>query len=139
MTHGPIEFVVIGFAGNKFSGRIMPALEALVNSKTVRILDLTFVKKDENGAIQSLEFDELSPEEVALFERIGGEVYSVIGREDIMAAAAALPNNSSAALIIWEAAWAARFRAAVVEADGMLIAHAPLAADVIEAALIVKQ
>lgn len=135
MTHGPMEFVVIGFAGSRFSGRIIPALEALVNSKTVRILDLTFVKKDETGAIHSLEFDELSQDEIALFERIGGEVYSVIGYEDIMAAAAALPNNSSAALIIWETVWASRFRAAVVEAKGMLIAHAPLGSDVIEAAL----
>ena len=135
MAYGPIELVVIGFAGDKFSGRIMPALESLVNSKIVRILDLTFVKKDENGTIKSLEFNELKPDELAMFERIGGEVYSVIGHEDIMAAAAALPNHSSAALIIWEAAWASRFRAAVRAADGMLIAHVPLEGDALEKVL----
>lgn len=135
MAYGPIELVVIGFAGDKFSNRIIPALEALVNSKTVRILDLTFVKKNENGVIQGLEFNELAPDELAMFEHIGGEVYSVIGHEDIMAAAAALPNNSSAALIIWEAAWAARFRAEVSKADGMLIAHIPLDAAALEKAL----
>lgn len=138
MAYGPLELVVIGFAGDKFSDRIMPALETLVNSKTVRILDLAFVKKDENGTIQSLEFNELTPDELAMFERIGGEVYGVIGHEDIMAAAAALPNNSSAALIVWEATWAVRFRAAVRAADGMLIAHVPLDATALEEALSVN-
>jgi hypothetical protein len=135
MARGPIELVVIGFAGDKFSSRIMPALEALVNSKTVRILDLAFVKKDQDGGVRSLEFNELTPDEVAMFECIGGEVYGVIGHEDILAAAAALPNNSSAALIIWEATWAVHFRTEVRKAHGMLIAHAPLKADVVEKAL----
>jgi uncharacterized membrane protein len=124
MSYGPIELVVIGFPGNKFSGKIMPALEELVNGKIVRILDITFVKKDAKGVIQMLEFNDLSPEEAALFERVGGEIYSVISAEDMKAAAAAMEPNSSAALIIWENIWATRFREAVLDAKGVLIARA---------------
>jgi hypothetical protein len=99
-------------------------LEELVNGKIVRILDITFVKKDAKGVIQLLEFNDLTPEESALFERVGGEIYSVISAEDMKAAAAAMEPNSSAALIIWENIWATRFREAVLDAKGVLIARA---------------
>lgn len=135
MTYGPIEFIVIGFPGNKFSGKIMPTLEELVNNKIVRILDLTFVKKDEKGEVSFLEFNNLSPEERSLFDRIGGEIYGVIAEEDLKAAAVALPENSSAALLVWENIWAIKFREAVLDSGGMLMAHARLAADVMEKAL----
>lgn len=135
MTYGPIEFIVLGFPGNKFSGKIMPELEALVNNKIVRILDLTFVKKDEKGEVQFLEFNDLTPEETTLFDRVGGEIYGVISQEDMKAAAAAMPDNSSAALIVWENIWAVKFREAALAANGVVLAHARLAADVMEKAL----
>ena len=43
MAIGPVEYMVVGFPGNKFTGKIAPALADLVKSGTVRIIDFAFV------------------------------------------------------------------------------------------------
>ena len=49
MEMGPVEYIVIDFPGNQFNGDVIPALLDLVDSGTVRIIDLLFVRKDANG------------------------------------------------------------------------------------------
>ncbi len=135
MTIGPVEYAVIGFPGNKFSGEIIPALRNLVANGTVRIVDIVFVKKDETGQVQSFEFSDLGPDEAALFDDIEGEINGVIADADIKAAADALPNNSSASLIMWENIWATAFRSAVLKADGQLLMYGRVDHDFAVAAL----
>jgi len=135
MTLGPIDFVAIRFPGNKFSGKIIPALRSLVANGTIRILDIVFVKKDAEGNVQSFEFSALSPDEAALFDNIEGEINNVISDTDIAAAAAALEENSSAGLILWENTWAARFKEAVLDADGELLIFGRLMDEFVKQAL----
>ncbi len=47
---GPVEYLVVEFPGNKFKGEIVPALEELTDNGTIRIIDLVFVRKDEDGS-----------------------------------------------------------------------------------------
>ncbi|MFJ1566742.1 hypothetical protein [Streptomyces erythrochromogenes] len=63
MDIGPVEYVVIAFPGHRFRGEVAPELKALVASGTVRILDLTFIKKDEDGSVSFVELDALDPSE----------------------------------------------------------------------------
>ena len=65
MAIGPVEYIVLGFPGNNFTGEIAPALAKLIESKTIRVLDLLFVGKDAVGDVLAIEFDEL--EELAAF------------------------------------------------------------------------
>ena len=46
MTIGPIEYIIVGFPGNQFTGQIAPALADLIDNDTIRILDLVFISKD---------------------------------------------------------------------------------------------
>ena len=62
MTVGPVDVITIGFPGNKFSGQIAPALMELVDSGTIRVLDLLFVQKDAEGALTTLEIEDLDQE-----------------------------------------------------------------------------
>ena len=55
MAFCPVDVMIVGFPGNKFSGRIAPALMELVDSSTIRIIDLLFVSKDANGVITTIE------------------------------------------------------------------------------------
>jgi len=119
MTTGPVEYIIVGFPGNKFTGEIAPELIALVESGTIRILDLIFIGKDADGSVVSFEIDEL--EEMAGFERLPGEVGGLISPEDIEYAAGALESNSSAALLIWEDVWAGPFAEAVRKSNGVLL------------------
>ncbi len=55
MGVGPVDVVIIGFPGNKFTGRIAPALMELVDTGTIRVLDLLFVMKDADGVVTTIE------------------------------------------------------------------------------------
>ena len=119
MTIGPVEYIIVGFPGNNFTGQIAPELEALVESGTVRILDLIFIGKDTDGSVISFEIDELDA--LAGFGALDADVGGIISPEDIEYAAAALEPNSSAALLIWEDLWATPFAEAVRRSDGVLL------------------
>jgi uncharacterized membrane protein len=118
---GPVEYMVVAFPGNKFSGEITPALQELVESGTVRIIDLAFVAKDADGNVVSLEISDLDPDVQAALEGIGAEPTGLFSEEDLMAAAEELEPNSSAALLVWEDLWAARLAAAIRDANGVLL------------------
>ena len=130
---GPVEYIVVSFPGNKFTGRIGPELVALVESGTVRVLDLIFIGKDAEGDVLAFEIDDLG--DVEGFDQLQGEVGGLIGPEDIEFVAAALEPNSSAALLIWEDVWATPFASAVLESGGVLLQGARIPHDVITSAL----
>jgi Family of unknown function (DUF6325) len=97
---GPVEYMIVGFPGNQFNGEIAPALADLVQSKTIRVLDLVFITKDAEGNVGAVEFDE--HDGLSAFAEIDGEVGGIISHEDVEYAAHDLEPNSSAALLIWE-------------------------------------
>jgi hypothetical protein len=132
MPIGPVEYIVVSFPGNKFTGEIAPELAKLVESGTIRVLDLVFVGKDADGNVVAFEFDQL--DELAPFAAIDGEVGGLVTTEDINHAAALLEPDSSAALLIWEDAWAAPLVDAIRAADGVLVEGARIPRDLIEAA-----
>jgi Family of unknown function (DUF6325) len=133
MTVGPVEYIIVGFPGNKFTGAIAPELIALVESGTVRVLDLIFIGKDADGSVLSFEIDDL--DDAAGFGNLDGEVGGLISPEDIEFAAAQLEPNSSAALLIWEDVWAAPFAQAVRDSGGVLLQGARIPYELIEPAL----
>ena len=130
MTRGPVEYIIVGFPGNEFNGEILPELMALVDSGTVRILDLAFIGKDVDGSVVFFEVDELDG--VAGFGGLDADVGGLISHEDLQYAAAALEPNSSAALLIWEDVWAAPFAEAVLKSNGVLIEGARIPREIIE-------
>jgi hypothetical protein len=132
MALGPVEYIIVGFPGNKFTGEIAPELLALVESGQVNILDLIFIGKDEEGNVLAFEIDEL--DEIAGFSDLEGEFGGLISSEDIEFAAAQLEPNSSAALLLWEDVWAAPFAAAVRNSGGVLLQGARIPHELIEAA-----
>ncbi len=135
MGVGPVNVVIIGFPGNNFSGRIAPALMDLVESGTVRVIDLLFVTKDAEGVTTTIEMGDLDPEAGPAFLDISVTAEGALGPEDAEEVAEDLPPNSSALLIAFENAWAAEFAEAVRAADGVLIDSIRIPHDVVEAAL----
>ena len=131
---GPVEFIVLGFPGNRFKGEIVPALADLVESETIRIIDLAFVKKDADGSITTIELEEMDDDEAA---GIGshGDVGDLISAADLERAAEALEPNNSAAVLVWENTWAAKFAQAVRNADGIVLENMRIPHDVVQAAI----
>ena len=135
MGVGPVDVVIIGFPGNKFSGRIAPALMDLVESGTVRVIDLLFVTKDADGVTTTIEMADLDPDLGPAYLDVSVTAAGALGPEDAEEVAEDLPANSSALLIAFENAWAAEFAEAVRAADGVLIDSIRIPYDVVQAAL----
>jgi hypothetical protein len=133
MTIGPVEYMIVGFPGNQFNGEIAPALADLIDSGTIRILDLVFIAKDADGNHLAVEFDE--HEALSAFGSLDGDVGGLISHDDIEYAAEALEPDSSAALLIWEDTWAKPLVDAMRSSGGVLIEGSRIPNDLIEPAL----
>jgi uncharacterized membrane protein len=118
---GPVEYMVVSFPGNKFKGDIASALEELVKSGTVRIIDLAFVIKDAAGDIVAMELEDLDSDAGKAFVAIEAEIGDLVNEDDLMAVGEVLEPNSSAAVLVWEDVWAAKLAQAIRDADGVLL------------------
>ena len=139
---GPVQLLVIAFADGKFDGRILEELRRLREHQVVRLLDLLFVVKDEDGAVFELETSDLSEAESAEFGALvrvlfgsTGEDPRAAGRPRPTAAAVAqngsildldavwfladvIPAGRGAAVVLLEHRWAIPLREAVEAAAG---------------------
>jgi len=131
---GPVDYLIVAFPGNDFRGEIAPALGELVGNGTIRIIDLAFVMKDENGAMSALELSELAPDVQSAFDGLGIEVNGLFNEEDLAAAAEELEPGTSAALLVWENVWARRTAQAIRNAGGVVLDIDRLPHDVVQAA-----
>jgi hypothetical protein len=118
---GPVEYMIVEFPGNQFKGEIVPALQDLVSSRTIRIIDLLFVKKDADGNVSIVEIDSVSPEEAVAFSTFDGDLYDLLNEQDIALVAEKMQPNSSGAVMVFEHLWAIPLRDAVVNAGGRLV------------------
>ena len=131
---GPVDYAIIAFPGNQFRGEIGPALADLVDSGTIRIIDIAFVLKDEGGNTVAMELTELDPDVQAALESAGVEVGGLFNEDDLIDAADGLPPNSSAAVLVWENVWARKVAQSMRDAGGELVAFERLPHEVVQAA-----
>jgi uncharacterized membrane protein len=135
MGVGPVDVVVIGFPGNKFTGEIAPAIMELVDSGTIRVIDLQFVSKDVDGVVTTISIEDLDPDLGPGFLAIDVVQPGALGAEDAEELSDDLEPNTSALMIAFENAWAERFVDAVRGADGFVIDTIRIPADVVEAVI----
>lgn len=131
---GPVDYLIVAFPGNRFKGEIAPALAGLVESGTIRIIDIAFVSKDADGEIAALELMELDSEAKEGLDRLGIEVTGLFNDDDLKAAAEELDPDSSAALLVWENVWARETAQAMRDAGGVIFDFGRLPHDVVQAA-----
>ncbi|HEV2537108.1 MAG TPA: DUF6325 family protein [Streptosporangiaceae bacterium] len=135
MALGPIEWMEIGFPGSKLSRSIVLPLKKLVDSGTIRIIDLVVLHKDSEGVVTAVELEGLEPDEAELFADLDGDVLGLLNDEDIAFAAEALAPGSGAAILVWEDLWISAFAQSVQEAGGRLVGHDRVPDEVARAAL----
>lgn len=131
---GPVDYAVIAFPGNKFRGEVAPAIAELVDAGTIRVIDIAFVGKSEDGDAIAMELTELDPDVQAGLEQAGVEVGGLFNEDDLMDVAADLEPGNSAAVLVWENVWARKVAQAMRDAGGELVAFERLPHDVVQAA-----
>ena len=61
---GPVDWIVVEFRGSKFTGDIAPILKDYVDRGLIRILDLLFMRKDDDGNLEAFEIADLDDSEI---------------------------------------------------------------------------
>jgi hypothetical protein len=131
---GPIDYLLVEWPGRQPNGEVAPHLVDLVDRGLIRILDLLFVAKDEDGSVTALNIADLGGEvaELSIFE---GASSGLLGDEDVEQAGGVLEPGTSAALLVFENSWAAPFVGAVRRSGGELVASGRIPAEDVLAAL----
>ncbi len=131
---GPIDYLIVEWPGRQPTGEAVPYLIDLVDRGLIRILDLAFVIKAEDGSVARLEIADLG-DEIGAFADFEGAPSGLLSGEDIDEAGGALEPGTAAALLVYENRWAAPFAAAVRRTGGQLVASGRIPIQAMLAAL----
>jgi hypothetical protein len=133
MALGPIEVVVLGFPGSRFTGEIRPRIVELVQRGIVSVIDALFITKDADGEVTFLELQQLvdDPEVAALGDLLSRQV-DLLAAEDAAELVAELDPGSSALALVFEHTWMLPVREAIVASGGVLLADLHVPPDVVD-------
>lgn len=131
MTLGPLEYVVIGFEGNKFDGSIAREIEKVVESKVIRLVDVVMVAKDSDGEIVIIEMDAKDDPKFAAFSGLLDDRMGLFTPEDLATIAVDLPPDTAALALLFEHRWAEHIREAIDAAGGFLVGRAVIPPEVL--------
>ncbi|MFG2476049.1 DUF6325 family protein [Streptomyces fagopyri] len=132
---GPIDYVVVEFPGSRMTGEGFPLLVDLVDRGLIRILDLMFVRKEDDGSVTGLEIADLTGDgalDLAVFEGVSS---GLLDEGDIEEAAHALEPGNSAGILVYENLWAAPFATALRRGGAQMVASGRIPIPAVLAAL----
>jgi DNA-binding CsgD family transcriptional regulator len=137
---GPLQVIAVGFGpGTDLEGRVLAEVDRLQGRGVLRLLDLLFVEKDEDGTIRQLAAGEdedfgallariVSVEDVGLVGPAPGEALPGFDPADLRAFAASLLPGTALAFLLVEHSWAQPLFDAMAETGGALLGEGFLTA-----------
>ena len=120
---GPIDFIIVGFEGNKFDGSILSAIGDAIDSGVIGLVALALVSKDKEGNINKLDIENYGNEFTVKFAEKYQPDNELVSDEDITEMADLLENDTSAGLLVIEQLWAKPLKQALLDANGVLVAE----------------
>jgi uncharacterized membrane protein len=131
---GPIDYIVLEWPTEPSGDEVVPLLVGLVDRGIIRILDIAFVSKGQDGTVAALEIDDLGPA-AAAFGVLEGASSGVVDDEDLLEAASVLEPGTAAAILVWENRWAAPVAIALRRSGGQLVASGRIPVQALVASL----
>jgi len=132
---GPVSYLIVEFPGNKMTGQGFPILVDLVDRGLIRILDLAFVTKDDDGTVRAINLRDIDGDgelDLAVFDGVSS---GLLDDSDFADAAPAITPGSSAGILVFENRWAAEFVEALRGSDAQLVAAGYIPQDALLASL----
>ncbi len=120
---GPVDYIVVEFpaGASNFTGEMAKELLALVDSGTIRVIDILILTKNEDGTVEPMEFSDVA--ELGELQKVEAQLAELLAEDDVLNLAAAMEPGSTAGVLIWENLWAAPFASAARRSGGQLIAN----------------
>jgi hypothetical protein len=120
---GPVDYLVVRFPADKakFSGEMATELKALVDSNTIRLLDLVVVTKASDGTIDATELRDADDSEIGELRAFERDLAILLAEEDVEQIGAMLEPASASAILVFENTWAAGLGSAIRRSGGQLV------------------
>ena len=121
---GPVDYMVVEFpaGASNFTGEMAAELISLVESGTIRVIDIADPREIRRTAISRRpSFQMSASSESSRRSRL--KLAELLAEDDIVHLAAAMDPGSTAGVMIYENLWAAPFAAAARRSGGQLIAN----------------
>lgn len=120
---GPIDYIIVGFTGNKFDGSVLRTLEEAIEKGVIALVALSFVQKDGAGNVTTIDVAEMGDEYMVEFTEKYKTDNSVVTSEDIEEVSDLLEENTAAGLLVIEQLWAKPLKKALIDVGGFLLAE----------------
>jgi hypothetical protein len=119
---GPIDYIIVGFEGNKFDGSVLKALGDAIDSGVIALVTLAIISKDDTGDVTLLDITNLGDDYAVEFATKYTPSEEV-DQDDIDEMSDLLENNTTAGLLVIEQLWAKPLKKAIQDANGLLVAE----------------
>ncbi len=120
---GPIDYIVVGFEGNKFDGSILQALTDAIDKGIIALVALSMIVKDADGNVTTLDIADAGDAYIAEFTQKYANNTQPVDQDDLDEVADLIENNCSAGLLVVEQVWAKPLKEALINANGVLVAE----------------
>ena len=134
---GPVDYIVVAFPEERanFSGEMASKLGELVDSNTIRVLDLVMLTKDADGTVDAVELRDADESDVGQLRDLERDLAVLLAAKDVEEIGASLEPGSAAAVLVWENTWAAPFGSAVRRSGGQLVTSGRISTQALIAAV----
>ena len=132
---GPVDYLIVEWpAGKQPTGEGLQILADLTDRGLIRVLDLVFVQKEQDGSVSALALMDIDSDGDLDLVQFEGASSGMLDEDDYNEAGGALEPGASAAILLYENRWARPFAAAVRRSGAQLVASGRIAAEDLAAA-----
>jgi hypothetical protein len=135
---GPIDYLAVEWPERRVTGEGFRLLMDLVDREIVRVLDLTFLEKDADGKVSTVDVADVEHSD-ALDARLWGLSSGLLDQSDIDEVASAIEPGSLAGILVYENVWAVPMWTAIDRSSARLVGAGRVVADDLIAALDVPE
>jgi hypothetical protein len=132
---GPISYLIVEFPGSRMTGEGFPILLDLVDRGIIRILDLMFITRGEDGSTRVVDLRDLDRDGQFGLSVFDGASSGLLDESDAADAGATIDPGSSAAILIFENTWATSFVDALRRGEAQLVSAGYIPQDALLASL----
>jgi hypothetical protein len=131
---GPVDYLIVEWpAGTQPNGKGLDELANLTDLGLIRVLDLVFVTKGDDGVVAGLALADIDADGELDLVQFEGASTGMLGPDDYDDAGGALEAGASAAILLYENRWARPFAEAVQASGAQLVARGGIpGADLVE-------
>lgn len=121
--HGPIDYIVVGFEGNKFDGSVLAAIADAIDQGIIALIDLAVVSRDNDDNVMTFNIADMGDAIAIDFVEKYQPAKSTVDRDDIAEVGDLIEKNCTAGLLVIEHLWAKPLKQALINANGVLLAE----------------